>query len=53
MKRYEVWQRYFEDGEMVGPEYVMGFDNYTDAQNFANGLSDDPDCEAWVEEKQY
>lgn len=49
--RYEVWQSYYEDGRTT-TEYVMSFDNYAEAQRFASGLMQDPDCDAWVEDKE-
>ena len=49
--RYEVWQNYYEDGRTT-TEYVMSFDNYAEAQRFASGLMQDPDCEAWVKDKE-
>ena len=47
---YEVWQKYFEDGEIARPEYVQSFDTFEEAQKFADGLNEDPDCEAWVKD---
>lgn len=47
---YEVWQKYFEDGEIARPEYVQSFDTFEKAQKFADGLNEDPNCEAWVKE---
>lgn len=44
---YEVWQKYYEDG-ITTTEYVQSFDTYEKAQKFADGLNEDPDCEAWV-----
>lgn len=49
--RYEVWQSYYEDGRTT-TEYVMSFDNYAEAQRFASGLMQDPDCDAWVEDRE-
>ena len=49
--RYEVWQNYYEDGRTT-TEYVMSFDNYAEAQKFASGLMQDPDCDAWVKDKE-
>lgn len=49
--RYEVWQSYYEDGRTT-TEYVMSFDNYAEAQRFASGLMQDPDCDAWVEDTE-
>lgn len=49
--RYEVWQNYYEDGRTT-TEYVMSFDNYAEAQRFASGLMQDPDCDAWVKDKE-
>ena len=46
---YEVWQRYFEDGQIT-TEYVQTFDTWEEAQKFADGLNRDPDCEAWVKD---
>lgn len=46
---YEVWQKYYEDGSIT-TEYVQSFDNYEKAQKFADGLNQDPDCEAWVKD---
>jgi len=48
-EEYEVWQRYFEDGRIT-TEYVQSFDDYERAQKFADGLNQDPDCEAWVKD---
>lgn len=48
IESYEVWQRYFEDGEIARPEYVQSFDTFEKAQKFADGLNEDPNCEAWV-----
>ena len=50
IESYEVWQRYFEDGEIARPEYVQSFDTFEEAQKFADGLNEDPDCEAWVKD---
>lgn len=47
---YEVWQKYFEDGEIARPEYVQSFDTFEKAQKFADGLNEDPNCEAWVKD---
>lgn len=47
MKKYEVWQNYYEDG-MTTTEYVMSFDDYEKAQKFVDGLNQDPDCDAWI-----
>lgn len=49
--RYEVWQNYYEDGRTI-TEYVMSFDNYAEAQRFASGLMQDPDCDAWVKDRE-
>lgn len=46
--RYEVWERYFEDGEPAKSEYVQSFDNYEDASRFVDGLNEDPNCSAWI-----
>lgn len=50
IESYEVWQKYFEDGEIARPEYVQSFDTFEKAQKFADGLNEDPNCEAWVKE---
>lgn len=50
IESYEVWQRYFEDGEIARPEYVQSFDIFEKAQKFADGLNEDPNCEAWVKD---
>ena len=47
--KYEVWQKYYEDGKTT-TEYVQSFDSYEKAQKFADGLNQDPDCEAWVKD---
>ena len=47
---YEVWQKYFEDGEIARPEYVQTFATFEEAQKFVNGLNEDPNCEAWIKE---
>lgn len=46
---YQVWQKYYEDGKTT-TEYVQSFDTFEQAQKFADGLNQDPDCEAWVQE---
>ena len=46
---YEVWQRYFEDGQIT-TEYVQTFNTWEEAQRFADGLNRDPDCEAWIKD---
>lgn len=46
---YEVWQKYYEDGK-VTTEYVQTFDTFEKARKFADGLNQDPDCEAWVKD---
>lgn len=46
---YEVWQKYYEDGRII-TEFVQDFDDYEKAQKFADGLNQDPDCEAWVKD---
>ena len=47
---YEVRQDYYdpETGEAVRNEYVMSFDTWEEAQRFADGLAQDPNCTAWV-----
>lgn len=47
---YEVWQKYYEDGEIAKPEYVQSFDTFEEAQKFVDGLNEDPNCEAWVKD---
>lgn len=47
---YEVRQDYYdpETGEATRNEYVMSFDTWEEAQRFADGLAQDPNCTAWV-----
>ena len=49
-EEYEVRQDYYdpETGEATRNEYVMSFDTWEEAQRFADGLAQDPNCTAWV-----
>lgn len=50
--RYEVWQTYFEEGYNPEPEFVQAFEDYEKAVKFAEGLMQDPNCQAWVKDTQ-
>jgi len=49
-EEYEVRQDYYdpETGEATRNEYVQSFDTWEEAQRFADGLAQDPNCRAWV-----